>query len=162
MSTTDKKIIWEKWHDPYGETLEESEWPGAFGTFETDDMVDKMKRRSSGEKGEEWDEDSYKEIVPTTEAIARLQTKPMKLLATPLGLIPMTEWSTPSKVFNFWMGHTNFRITKNIQDIIDGTDGVETFDVFSSYRFRIAIGKAFDSIEVKKELMNKLNAVSGK
>jgi hypothetical protein len=52
-----------------------------------------------------------------------------------------------SEIFNFWTGHSNFPITKKISDIIENTDGVETLNIFTKYRFRIAIGKSFkDSI----------------
>lgn len=65
------------------------------------------------------------------------------VLVGPMGVIPLTENATPSKVYNFWLGHTNFNITSSIENVIENTPGVETLDVFTRYRFRIAIGKAF-------------------
>ena len=71
---------------------------------------------------------------------------------TPMGIIPITEYSTPSKVFNFWMAHTNFDITPKINSLIEKSEGVETLDVFTRYRLRIGIGKAFDTGKVMRQI----------
>ena len=150
-----RQIGWEKWVDPYGENLDEVEWPGAFGTFESDEMDEKIERIESGEvPDDEWNEDEYDllEINPNSQRHKR-PIKPMKILATPLGLIPMTEWTTPSKIFNFWVAHCNFRMTKRLQEILDTTDGVETLDIYTSYRWRIGVGKAFNSQMVKETIL---------
>jgi hypothetical protein len=65
----------------------------------------------------------------------------------PLGIIPLHEDSLPSVLFNFWMGHTNFDITTGptgVKEKIEAVAGVETLDVFTRYRFRLGIGRAFD------------------
>jgi hypothetical protein len=69
-----------------------------------------------------------------------------------MGIIPMNENTMSGKIFNFWMGHTNFNITKKIADIIEQTDGVETLDIFTRYRFRIGVGKAFDDSSVMRTI----------
>jgi hypothetical protein len=71
-----------------------------------------------------------------------------------MGIVPINEYTASSKIFNFWTGHTNFSITPNIANIIESVDGVETLDIFTRYRFRIAIGKIFNSGEV----MNKVSS----
>lgn len=71
------------------------------------------------------------------------------IIVGPWGIIPVTEMNRPSKTFNFWIGHTNFVIQHKIRDMIEEVSGVETLDVFSPYRMRIAIGKSFDEEEVK-------------
>ena len=43
-------------------------------------------------------------------------------------------------------------------DIIDETEGVETCDCFSRYRFRLGVGKAFDSKEVRKDVQDRVIA----
>lgn len=78
--------------------------------------------------------------------------KQFKAISTPMGIIPYTENTASSKIFNFWLGHTNFDITNKIASIIGECLGVESLDVFTRYRFRIAIGKAFDESEVKKNI----------
>lgn len=152
-----RQIGWEKWVDPYGDSLEEEAWPGAFGTFETDEIIERMERIENGESPSEWNEDSYK-LLEGKQQVVKKQLKPMKILATPFGIMPLTEWTVPSKIFNFWVAHTNFRMTQEIQDIIDTTDGVETLDIFTPYRWRIGIGKAFQSRIVKERIMQNLNA----
>jgi len=154
----ERKIIWEKWADPYGEDIEDIEWPGAIGTFESDEILKKIEKLENGTATEEdWEELDYDMMEGKVPIPHKMPKRPMKLLATPLGVVPLTEWSTPSKVFNFWVMHSNFRMTEEIQDILDQTDGVETLDIFTPYRWRIAIGKAFNSQEVKEQIMKNLN-----
>jgi len=152
-----RQIIWQKWIDPYGDDINETEWPGAFGDFDTDSLPKDEEGRIIKKPNIEDDED-WKETQPTKVQIAP-PTKPFKLFATPMGFVPMTEWTTPSKVFNFWIAHTNFRITREIQEILDTTDGVECLDVFTPYRWRIAIGHAFNTGMVKEQVMRNLNAL---
>ena len=77
-------------------------------------------------------------------------------MATPMGIIPMTENTASGKIFNFWVGHTNFDITKKVADMIEKTDGVETFDVFTRYRFRVGVGKAFSDSETMREINSRV------
>lgn len=68
--------------------------------------------------------------------------------------------------FKFWYCYTNFRLgdgvltcTKEIEDIIADTDGIEYVEVLTPYRFKIAIGKLFEDsdIEIRKTIANKLS-----
>jgi len=86
------------------------------------------------------------------EDTSEFQPKTFKAISTPMGIIPYTENTASSKIFNFWVGHTNFDITTHISSIIEQTKGVETLDVFTRYRFRIGIGKIFDESEVKSSI----------
>lgn len=130
ISRKDKKlgIAWEKWKDPYGDNWQDEEWPGALSpqgvnTEFTSENID--------------DDDFPIEIG-----------RRVRMMPTPLGMIPLTEESNPSKVFNFWTGYTNFKITKKIIAIIDDVEGVETQTYFTRYRFRVGIGKLFKDREV--------------
>jgi hypothetical protein len=64
----------------------------------------------------------------------------------------VTDNTMSGKIFNFWIGHTNFDITHKVADVIEKTDGVETLDIFTRYRFRIAVGKAFDDSSVMRDI----------
>ena len=67
-----------------------------------------------------------------------------------MGMIPMNEHTASGKIFNLWVGHTNFNITPGVANTIEETDGVETLDIFTRYRFRISAGKAFtDSVVMR-------------
>lgn len=114
------KIVWEKWNDPFGENLEESKWNN-------------------------YDDENNDE---ETEYLKSQISKPVRVIASPLGLIPYNEYTASSKIFNFWIGHTNFNISQNVTNIIEDCDGVEILDIFTRYRFRIAIGKCFTDNEV--------------
>lgn len=120
-------IIWQKWFDPFG------------GDEET---VDNTEILDSQEDYEDKNDDAY----PV------LNHNLVRAIATPMGLIPYTENTSASKIFNFWIGHTNFDITKKISDTIEQVRGVETLDIFTRYRFRIAVGKAFDASAVMKDI----------
>lgn len=77
----------------------------------------------------------------------------MRVVVTPMGAIPLTEQSSPNKVFNLWIAHTNFNITPEVAHVVENTDGVETLDIFSRYRMRIGIGKMFNT----KDTMRNIN-----
>jgi hypothetical protein len=131
-------IKFDLWRDPYGENAEDVEWPGAF------DEVKVEKKYKDGYA--EDDEDDIEDEVPTPTS------RPTKFIATVMGHIPLTEYTHPSKIFNFWVGHTNFNITEDIFDIIEQVDGVEILDIFTRYRFRIGVGKMFESGKVKRDI----------
>lgn len=77
-------------------------------------------------------------------------------IITNMGIIPYNESTDSCKIFNFWTGHTNFDITNNIGELIEFTEGVETLDIFTRYRFRIGIGKAFNERDVINNINNKI------
>lgn len=117
-------IIWEKWKDPFGA---DDEFP------ENPDM------------------DEYEDYPEMNE---EFQSKPTKVIVTPMGLIPYTENTDSSKIFKFWVGHTNFDITSNVVSIIEQTPGVETLDIYTRYRFRISVGKSFND----RDIMSNINS----
>jgi hypothetical protein len=140
---TQHRIIWQKWIDPFGRDEEAFDFDPYVGDYENDEEIDTD------------DENEELKIQKNPQAI--------KAIATPMGIIPFNDNTASGKIFNFWMGHTNFDISKNIVNIIEKIDGVETLDVFTRYRFRIAIGKAFDDSQImrniNKKIYNELNNV---
>lgn len=114
------QIIWEKWTDPFGDNIDETKW----NNYDDDNIDD------------------------STEMFEHNFKKPIKVIASPLGLIPYNEYTASGKIFNFWVGHTNFNITKDISNIIEKCDGIELLDIFTRYRFRVGIGKCFNDSEV--------------
>lgn len=96
-------------------------------------------------------EDRFEEEVDFEDEDGEVQTEirsKRPFVITPMGVIP-DDW-------NFWLGHTDFRITEDEGGTISNTDGVESFEVGSPYRFRISIGKAFDSKQVKLDIQRNL------
>lgn len=136
MSTNKKIIMWEKWRDPFGEKDDDIDIDNEpYNNFYTDD-----------------DDEEDNEFEDTIKN--NLGQKQIKVIATPMGIIPVNENTASGKIFNFWTGHTNFDITKKIADTIEQIQGVESLDIFTRYRFRIGIGKAFYDSEVKKDIQD--------
>lgn len=75
-------------------------------------------------------------------------------ISTSMGIIPYNEHTDCTKIFNFWLGHTNFNITTNIVKKIENINGVETLDIFTRYRFRVAFGKAFNDRDIMSTISN--------
>lgn len=134
MNTTTPLIKWEKWVDPFGRDLDEAKW------VDYDNDIDDIS-----------DHDDNKPMVHTNN--------PIKVIASPVGLIPYNEHTASSKIFNFWLGHTNFNISEKIKILIEECDGVEILDIFTRYRFRIAIGKCFNDSEIMSFINEKIYAL---
>ena len=161
-----RQIIWEKWRDPYGKDSVEAEWPGAWGTPKTDALVKAVQEDDDDDNHHPFEEHEFEEedVRKGREEIMRRKVMEpteikMGMLTTPMGIIPVNEFTSAYKLFNFWTLHTNFRITRNILRTINNTDGVESFDYYTPYRWRVAIGRAFNSALVKDRLSKNLNAV---
>lgn len=120
------KIIWEKWVDPFGENLEETKW--------------------NNYDNETQDQDA--EVFDNALSESSKINRSVKVIASPMGLIPYNEYTASGKIFNFWVGHTNFNITEKIAKLIETIPGIELLDVFTRYRFRVAIGKCFNDSDV--------------
>lgn len=143
MSDLYKKVImWEKWRDPFGEKDDSDIDDDQYTNFYEDD------------DNEEDTFDPNDKNIFDEKLKNNLGQKHIKVIATPMGIIPVNENTASGKIFNFWIGHTNFDITKQVADIIEKSDGVETLDIFTRYRFRIGIGKAFYDSEVKQTIQN--------
>jgi|694.fasta_scaffold00762_18 hypothetical protein len=119
-------IMWEKWKDPFG-------------------IDDQLDSDTDDDYIDSFEEENYE-----------TQNKKIKcqIIATPFGIIPINENTASGSIFNFWNGHTNFAITKGVAKIIENTIGVETINIFTKYRFRIAIGKAFSDSKVMRQINN--------
>lgn len=63
-----------------------------------------------------------------------------KGIVTNLGIFPINENVQP---LSFFIGHTNFKITNSIRQLIKQTEGIEFLLILTPYRFKIAIGKAW-------------------
>lgn len=132
-------IIWQKWVDPFGR--------------DDDGLVEEFSNYIDDEQ-EEPDEEEKQQF---NELVSNQKIKyGVKVIATPMGIIPVNDNTSSGKIFNFWIGHTNFDITKSIADTIEKTDGVESLDIYTRYRFRISVGKAFDDSFVMRHINKKV------
>ena len=128
------QIVWQKWFDPLGEDDHE-------------DIEDSGAEYYTDEESEEIDEE---DADPGTDFFRR----PTKVIMTPMGLIPYNENTASNKIFNFWIGHTNFNLSLPVCTIIEQEEGVETLDIFTRYRFRIGVGKLFNAKTVMFNINN--------
>jgi hypothetical protein len=132
-------IIWQKWQDPFGETDDELEEKINHFFDDNDESIDDNNI----------DDNNIDDNIFTKN---KMLPKHIKVIATPMGIIPMNDNTSSGKIFNFWLGHTNFNLTKGVCNIIESADGVETLDIFTRYRFRISVGKAFTDSSVMKNI----------
>lgn len=126
-------IIWEKWRDPFGEDEDFDE--------NIENVLDNA-------------EDDYDNELESNMTLNPIVNQKIRVISTPMGIIPVNEYTASGKIFNFWVGHTNFDLTKNIGLLIESIEGVESLDIFTRYRFRIAIGKAFNDSDVMQEIQH--------
>ncbi len=135
----DYDVYWEKWVDAYEQELEEEA-----------SIIDQLK--SMDLEFSEEEESLYKEL--SEEDMTGF--KSIKTIMTPFGMMPLTEQSLASNYFKFWTGHTNFKLLKSHINTISMVDGVETIDVLTPYRFRIAVAKLFIDRNVMASVRNAL------
>lgn len=134
MNKETNTIVWEKWFDPFG----------------YDDIIESSKENNTEEYGSFYDDEEKTDHDQTLENAKPPQR--IRVMSTPMGIIPLTEHTSSGKIFNFWVGHSNFNITPYIAAIIEQTEGVETLDIYTRYRFRIGVGKAFEDSIVMREI----------
>ena len=92
---------------------------------------------------ESWDSKNYKS----------LEGKDLgPCIVGPMGLIPIRESNCPGKIYNFWVGHTNFDLEEREVKKICKAIGVQAFTLYDRYSFRIAIGKVFNGKSVRKAI----------
>ena len=139
------KIVWEKWRDPFGyDDIEE-----ALSYLSDNNISSKF---TSEKPFLDENQDYILEDEEPDEPKIDIKTVNNKFVITPLGMMPLTENTAPSKIFNFWTGHTNFPISHKIMSIIENIPGVETLDVYTKYRLRVAVGKAFSDSNVLRDI----------
>lgn len=140
-------VVWQKWKDPFmgsddsdlHETLEDM--------LDEPNFIDDINDDRSGSKLDDNESDENEEIIHKQQ---------VKAIITPMGIVPYDEYNSASKIFNFWIGHTNFNISKSISQIIEQSEGVETLDVFTRYRFRIGIARLFKPSDVMSSITNSI------
>ena len=126
---TGHDVYWEKWIDAYEEQTV---------------AIESEEEESVYEEEEEM----------LAEKFALMSN--IKSIMTPFGIMPLTEQSLASQHFKFWVGHANFKLTDRVYHVVGNTPGVETLDILTPYRFRIAIGKMFVDRDVMSTVRTNL------
>lgn len=138
---TEYKLYFAKWLDPFGDDI--------------DFTAQKVMLTGNELTNEDDEDEEYNDLDMTNEVKLQNNSK-LKLVQTPMGLVPITERSYPSRIFNFWVGNANFNISEPIAQIIEKTPGVESLCVYTRYRFRIAIGRLFRGGEVMADIQKRV------
>jgi len=133
----DYEVYWEKWVDVYQDEIDEIDQ--ALEEFE--DLAN---------LGYEIDPETMDKLEEMSNAPS------IKTIMTPFGIMPLTEQSLASNHFKFWVGHTNFKLLKDHCKTIGSIAGIETIDILTPYRFRIAVAKLFVDREVMSEVRKSL------
>lgn len=149
-------ILWEKWRDPLSTAIRKHR-----RLLDKDDDYERHRAKFLGEPDEgdddelddEFDDDDDDDDFDRPFAM-RKHTAIGPAIVGPIGIIPLYEDTSASKLFNFWMGHTTFRIKeRHVGDILE-VNGVESLDVYTRHRFRVSVGKAFDDEQVREQISN--------
>ena len=138
-----KTILWQKWTNPFEPPTDDAV---SLNNIDVEDFLDR-------DEWGQYNNDENLEEQNDRQEITRTNTK---AVITPMGIVPFNEHTACTKTFKFWIGHTNFDISPKAKNIIENTQGVETLDIFTRYRFRISIGKAFQDRSVMQKVQNNL------
>lgn len=125
-----KKIIWDSKH------------------LEFDTLTGDIRQSEDSEP----EDDGNKYIDSADGMDEEVSVKLPKVMQTPWGIFSVDDKMNPLREFEFWQGHTNFDITKEIAETIQKIPGVEVLNVFTRYRFFVAVGRAFSFKEVRRDI----------
>lgn len=108
------------------------------------------------EKWVDFDEDDDEEVeemeeIDNDDQLNMIEIMPL-MVRTPLGVFSPLEPMCPSRMFDCWVGHTNFPIGFNEKVILDNIEGIEALKIMSKYRFFIGIGKCFSLTDVRPRI----------
>lgn len=131
-----RKIAWEKWYD---------------AESEEDLVVEREEAVLDDDIGFSNDDDL--EMSGSIDINTFLNSVTIN---TPIGKYHIADKLMPTKMFDCWIGHTNFDITKKEERVLNKASGVECLKVMSRYRFFIGIGKLFDFSSVRGEIQRLL------
>lgn len=135
-------IYWEKWMDAFESAHQEAFDPPV------------------ADAGDGPEEESYLDAQwsPEEPYEETEQFVPVQGIMTPYGVLPLTDDTLASRKFKFWVGHSNFRLTEDYYNVIGHTEGVETLDILTPYRFRIGVGRMFIDRNVMSSVRDKMVA----
>ena len=132
-------FVWEKYRCPFGVSEGNEEWP---------DYV-----REPAEKNIVYN-DGYREEEECSFPFEMQEKDVIRprdgthFLATSVGFLNLSEFTSPATAYNLWFLYVNFPITDGVGKLLNETDGVEVLSVLSKYRAIVGTGKVFPPREV--------------
>ncbi len=124
-----------------------------------------MDRTIAWEKWKDFDSEELEERL-AEENVSEENGEELKriivpmMVRTPFGDYSPYEAMSPSKMYDCWVCHTNFPITKNHENLLNQVDGIEVLKVMTRYRVFIGIGKLFSLTDVRPQVNLVLNISS--
>jgi hypothetical protein len=80
-----------------------------------------------------------------------------QVIHTPLGVYPIDSSFKPSDRWDCWIGHTNFGITLDTQNVLKHeVEGIEALRTLGKYTFFIGVASCFNFRDVRDSIVNKL------
>lgn len=137
---SERKIVWRKWQDPMLPLVSKNKLAETHYEEEDDDDPEFQAYK---------DEFGCREDVETIDNNRILKHALGPAIISNNGIVPFLESNIPSALFNFWSLDANFTLSKDVVEAICAVPGVETVDVFTRYRLRLAIGRSFKEKDVK-------------
>jgi len=110
--------------------------------FREEEEEEEEEEEGDGEYSDSYEEGKHQMPMPKMVGFGP------SIIVTPFG--PVNEDDIMNPVFDteFFLGHTNFNLSKDILEGITKVDGVEFLKIMSRYRFIVGIGVMFDAKEV--------------
>lgn len=146
--TTERKIAWEKF-TPISEI-------NPINHIDQNDIPDNDEEETVDEEDEGSNENLVGRLINFEDLLINNKVR------TPFGLYDTEDDFSPYNMFECWVGHTNFKLTRKDFDILNNDiNGIGCLKVLSPYRFFIGIEKMFSfaavRIQIQKDLCKNLN-----
>jgi hypothetical protein len=146
--TTERKIAWEKF-TPISEI-------NPINHIDQNDIPDNEEEEAVDEEDEGSNENLVGRLINFEDLLINDKVR------TPFGFYSTEDDFSPYNMFECWVGHTNFKLTRKDFDILNNDiNGIGCLKVLSPYRFFIGIEKMFSfaavRIQIQKDLCKNLN-----
>jgi hypothetical protein len=146
--TTERKIAWEKF-TPIRET-------NPVNHVDQNDIANNDEEEIVDEEEESLNENIVGRLINFEDLLINNKVK------TPFGFYCIEDDFSPYNMFECWIGHTNFKLSKKDFDILNNDiNGIGCLKVLSPYRFFIGIEKMFSfaavRIQIQKDLCKNFN-----
>ena len=146
--TTERKIAWEKF-TPISEI-------NPINHIDQNDIPDNDEEEAVDEEDEGSNENLVGRLINFEDLLINDKVR------TPFGFYSTEDDFSPYNMFECWVGHTNFKLTRKDFDILNNDiNGIGCLKVLSPYRFFIGIEKMFSfaavRIQIQKDLCKTLN-----
>lgn len=132
---TEPTIVWTRWEDIYEKIVADS------------------KKMAESSKDQWTDSEGNDELEPE-----ELYSQPLATIMTPFGVLPIGKAILASTNLKFWIGHTNFKITRNFVKDLAEINGIEDISLLTPHRFRICIGHLFRDRQVMADIKSIIKA----